>query len=212
MRWLSVVFLLACRPISSMPPPTSVGEGYEWGGNVSTGAQLIQDPTFEEEPIEPVVGIEGWAMVDWKVDFALLTYIDSRQGSNIDLYAGGGGLLRIPFYAKENGFIGMDLSGGWLWGAFGIPFSYQIKDGFWVYTNPGACIDIDPVGFELLEPRLPIGFAWNQPSGNSLYGEISLYSSGYFDVPTLSDISYLEHHLSGVYLSIGYAKRRSFHK
>jgi hypothetical protein len=185
---LSLCFLAACLPVTSMPPPlpgVSSNSGATEAGAALVGGNHGWTRSY------PYAGLETWWIWDKKRDFGLLAGISTSGGLP---YIGG--MVRSPIKESDETYLGIQTSVNFVGGgaSIGVPISFALSDRVWLYSGPTLAIDVweMPSGFF---GKIPIGLVVETKSSLRILQEVGIQSRSP-NFPT-------------VYYSIGLSKSRS---
>lgn len=139
--------LIACVPVSVLPPPTPLAKGaseaglgvsYTFDDVVDRGIGALaeeQNQSWLETPFAPSGGIDGQIYYRYRVgknfEAGAMAFYGQGGGG-----PGGGVYARVPFSIGKKLDLGIDAQLGLLWYAVGVPISYKVSKGFYITAEP----------------------------------------------------------------------------
>ena len=155
----------ACAPPSTLPAPIPMarGDGVLLGGGATVSLAAGEDCRVEDRaafdsglPYTPTCSTVLQPMADgasWGV-----VPLSDRWAMGWQLGAGratpgitGGAMGRYDFTKSDRMLIGAQLELGAFWASVGVPASFELRDGLWLYTHPSVGLRLSGLG------RIPVG-------------------------------------------------------
>lgn len=159
--------LWACAPASAFRAATPLGEGIqnELGAGASWNQPLVDTSTSSNELVPYGPGLSGqlWYQHQFSEWFSLGATLFGGQTN----FLGGGVQLRTMPVHTPRFRLGVDLEGGWYWGAVGVPVAVGLSDRVWLYSEPSFRLSTHQV------VRMPLGLAWHIDDHFVLEGEVA---------------------------------------
>lgn len=147
--------LWACGPIAVAPPPVPMAEGrtQEIGLAPSFGAAVPCAVDF----VCSGPSLAGWYRTRvGKSDLGAFVFAGTPS------LVGAGFLFRYRLVEQDRLVAALQLDGGFLYGALGVPIAFSVADHTWIYVTP-------QVRAQLWSPaRIGTGLRWTSPGGLAL--------------------------------------------
>lgn len=196
--------LWACAPMSSGPPPVPLAappegaKAWDHAGRIGAATHVAVGPPLadSERELGYGVGTTLWAgrslgergEIGAVGDLTLVAQL-GYVGNWTPISSAGGVYLRTDLHKNPNVVVGVSASGGWLWGAVGVPMGWRMTDRAWLYTHPEVGLDILGLG------HVPLGLTLENSAGTGrMTAELGVHIAREWE--------------PAAYVSVGYEARR----
>jgi len=168
---LSVAYfvLWGCMPTPVMPPPIPAANNADLERGVGLNVLAYdRNPNkgdwYQPQGYDVGGGLQGWLLQHGEEkDTALIIH------GGYPNFMGFGKMVRRPLVENEKAYLGLSGSIGLAWLNVGLPMSFAVRDGVWLYSQPSLAPILSQ---QKAGVRIPIGLVHETKSGKRIIHEV----------------------------------------